>query len=144
MVSQDFQMFQKWGPNRYLKSSKSLKRQKHEIQWKPQYLLCFLKRWNITNQLTFQSKIIKNHACNPNMLFDTPNHRKYQKVTQNGLQWGTQNPSKIIENLFWHPPGSPWVHLCPTWSPKWSPRTSTWTQNGLLGTKKNIKIHKIQ
>ena len=67
----------------------------------------FLKGWDITNQLIFQSKIIKNHACNPNMLFDTPNHRKYQKVTQKGLQWGTQNPSKIIKNPFWHLPGSP-------------------------------------
>ena len=101
----------------------------------------FLRGWDITNQLIFQSKIIKNHACNPNMLFDTPNHRKYQKVTQNGLQWGTQNPSKIIENPFWHPPGSPWVHLCPTWSPKWSPRTSKWTQNGFLGTQKTWLIH---
>ena len=61
----------------------------------------FLRGWDITNQLIFQSKIIKNHACNPNMLFATPNHRKYQKVTQNGLQWGTQNPSKITENQFW-------------------------------------------
>ena len=96
----------------------------------------FLRGWDITNQLIFQSKIIKNHACNPNMLFDTPNHRKYQKVTQNCLKWGNRNPSKIIENPFWHPPGSPWVHLCPTWSSKWSPRTSKWTQNGLLGDPK--------
>ena len=54
----------------------------------------FLRGWDITNQLIFQSKIIKHHACNPNMLFDTPNHRNYQKVTQNCFQWGTQNPSK--------------------------------------------------
>ena len=96
----------------------------------------FLRGWDITNQRIFQSKIIKNHACNPNMLFDTPYHRKYQKVSWNGLPWGTQNPSKIIENPSWHNPGSPWVHLCPTWSPKWSPRTSKWTQNGSLETQK--------
>ena len=99
----------------------------------------FLRGWAITHQLIFQSQIIQNHACNPNMLFDTPNHRTYQKVTQNGLQWRIQNPSKIIKNQFWHLPGSPWMHLCPTWSPKWPPRTSTWTQNGLLGTQKGHK-----
>ena len=99
----------------------------------------FLRGWDITNQLIFQSKIIKNHACNPNMLFDTQNHRKYQKVTQNCLQLGTQNPSKIIKNPFWHLPGSSWMHLCPTWSPKWSPRTFKWNQNGLLGTQRGHK-----
>ena len=57
----------------------------------------FLKGWDITNQLIFQSKIIKNYACNPNMLFDTPNHRKYQKVTQNGLL-GTQQRHKNQQN----------------------------------------------
>ena len=57
----------------------------------------FLKGWDIRNQQVFHSKIIKNHACNPNMLSDTSNHRKYQTVTQNGLQRETRNPSKIIK-----------------------------------------------
>ena len=86
---------------------KFMKKSKKRNLMKTTIFNMFLRGWDITNQLIFQSQIIKNHACNSTMLFDTPNHRKYQKVTQNGIQWGTQNPSKIIKNLFWHPPGSP-------------------------------------
>ena len=71
----------------------------------------FLKGWDITNHLIFRSKIIKNHACNSNMLFVTSNDRKYQKVIQNGLQRETQNPSKIVESPPWDLPGSLSVHL---------------------------------
>ena len=113
-----------------------------------------LKKWNliktivftillrgedIRNHKMFNSKIIKKNVCGPDVILGTSDQIKYKKVIQNCLQWGTQNPSKIIENPFWHPPGSPWVHLCPTWSPKWTPRTSKWTQNGLLGTQKGYK-----
>ena len=77
---------------------KFMKKSKKRNLMKTTIFTMFLRGWDITNQLIFQSKIIKNHACNPNMLFDTPNHRTYQKVTQNGLQWGTQNPPKIIKN----------------------------------------------
>ena len=31
---------------------------------------------------------------------------------------GTHNPSKIVKNLPWDPRVTPWVHPCPTWSPK--------------------------
>ena len=55
----------------------------------------FQRGWNIRIQQIFHSKIINKHACNPNMFFDTSNHRKHRKVSQIGLQWGTQNPSKI-------------------------------------------------
>ena len=41
----------------------------------------FLKDWDIRIQQVFQSKIIKNRACNPNMLFDASNHINYGKVT---------------------------------------------------------------
>ena len=44
--------------------------------------------WDIRNHEMFHSKAIKNHACNPNMLFDSSNDRKYQKVIGNGLQRG--------------------------------------------------------
>ena len=92
----------------------------------------FLRGWDITNQLIFQSKIIKNHACNPNMLFDTQNHRKYKKVTQNGLQWGTQNPSKIMKKSILAPSRVPLSASVPNlitkmvskdlqMDPKWSP-----------------------
>ena len=50
--------------------------------------------WGIRNQQIFHSKIIKHHACNPNMFFDASNDRTYQKVTQHGLQQDTQNRSK--------------------------------------------------
>ena len=53
--------------------------------------------WDIRNQQMFHSKLIKKHACNPNMCFVASNDRTYQKVIQNGLQRGTQNPSKIIK-----------------------------------------------
>ena len=53
-----------------------------------------LKGWDIINQLSFHSKVIKNHACNPNMIFDASNDRTYQKVIQNDVRRETQNPSK--------------------------------------------------
>ena len=67
--------------------------------------------WDIINQQNFHSKILKIHACTPNMFFDASNHRKYQKVLQNGLQRKTQNPAKIVENPPWDLPGSLSVHL---------------------------------
>ena len=42
--------------------------------------------WDIINRQNFHSKIIKMHACTPNMFFDASNHRKYQKVIQTGVQ----------------------------------------------------------
>ena len=54
-----------------------------------------LKGWDIINQLSFHSKVIKNHACNPNMIFDASNDRTYQKVIQNSLQMGDP---EIIKN----------------------------------------------
>ena len=66
----------------------------------------FLRGWDIRNQQTFASEIIRNRACNPNLLFDTSNHIKLEKVTQKCLQWGTQNPSKIIKNSLLDTQGS--------------------------------------
>ena len=66
--------------------------------------------WDITNQQIFHSKIVENHVCNPNMSFGGSNDRKYQKMTQNGVQRGTQNVSKIIENPSWNLPESICVH----------------------------------
>ena len=87
MVSQDLQMSQKWGPNRYLKSSKSLKRQKHEIQWKPQYLLCF---WEVeTSRISWFSNQ-KSSKTMPAIqtCFLTPqiteNIKKWLKMVSNG------------------------------------------------------------
>ena len=57
----------------------------------------FLRGWDIRNHQFFQSEIIKNHACNPNMLFDTSNHIKYEKVTEKCPQWDTKKSSKIIK-----------------------------------------------
>jgi hypothetical protein len=47
----------------------------------------FLRGWDIRIQHISHSKLIKKYTCNPNMFFDTSNHRKYRKVTPNGLQW---------------------------------------------------------
>ena len=53
-----------------------------------------LRGWDIRKPLIFHSKFIKEHAWNANHVFPPPNLRKYQKVTQNGLQLGTHNPIK--------------------------------------------------
>ena len=66
--------------------------------------------WDITNQQMFHSKIVENHVCNPNMFFGASKDRNYQKMTQNGVQRGTQNVSKVIENLSWDLPESIGVH----------------------------------
>ena len=70
--------------------------------------------WDLRNQQIFHSKIIKNNACKPNVFYDASNDRKYEKVIQNAVQRGTQNPSEIIENLPWDLPRSLRVHLRPT------------------------------
>ena len=62
------------------------------------YLQYELIGWDIRNQQVFHSTVDKSHAYNPNILFDDPNDRKYQKVIQNGLRRDAQIPSKIIEN----------------------------------------------
>ena len=56
----------------------------------------FSRGWDITHQQIFNSKTTNNRACNPNMLFDASNDRKYQKVIKTGVQRGIQNPSKIM------------------------------------------------
>ena len=70
--------------------------------------------WDIRNQQVFHSTVDESHAYNPNILFDDPNDRNYQKVIQNGVPRETQNPSKIIQNPSWDLPGFLWMHLCPT------------------------------
>ena len=78
---------------------------------KTQLFTVLLIGWDIRNQQNFHSKIMKKHACTPHMFFDASNHGIYQQVIQNGLQRGTQNPSKIIENPAWVLSGSLCVHL---------------------------------
>ena len=131
-----------WRPPKTSKISQEMpeiiKHMKKSEKWnlmKTILFTMFFKGWDIRNQRFFQSKIIKNRACNPNMFFDASNHRKYQKVIQTGVQRGTPNPSKIVENPAWDLPGSLCVHRWPTWlqhclkimpkdlqmDPKWSP-----------------------
>ena len=55
----------------------------------------FLRGWDIRNHQFFQSEIIKNHACNPNMFFDTSNHIKYEK---NHRKMSPMGHPKIIKN----------------------------------------------
>ena len=74
----------------------------------------FFRGWDIRNQQIFHSKVIKNDACNSNMIWKASNEQKYQKVIQNGLQRGTQNSSKFIKNPPWDLPGFLWMHFWPT------------------------------
>ena len=60
-----------------------------------------LRGWDIRIHENFHLKIIKKRDCNPNVILICSNHRKYEKVMQKGLQWETQNPSKITKNQFW-------------------------------------------
>ena len=57
--------------------------------------------WDIRIQQNFHSKIIKKRDCSQNVILNCSNKRKYEKVMQKGLQWETQNPSKITKNQFW-------------------------------------------
>ena len=127
---------------------KITKKSEKWILMKTNVFIVFLGGWDINIQHILHSKIIKNHTCNPNMLFDTSNHRKSRNVMPNGLPWGTQNPLKMNENPTWDPSGSSLVHLCSNWSPKWC-------QSGLqgppnrpkiipLGTQMDIQINKNQ
>ena len=138
----------KKGPNEVPNIIKFMKKSKMRNLMKTIIFTMFLRGWDINIQHDFHSKIIKNQTCEPNILFDTPNHRKYRKVTPNCLQWGTQNLPKINENPPWGHSECPLVHLCPTWSLKWR-------QNGVqgppnrpqmvaLGTQIDIKINKVQ
>ena len=70
--------------------------------------------WDIRNQQMFHSKIIKNHACKPNIFMMLQMTENIQKVIKNPVQRGTQNPSKIMKNLPWDLPKSLRVHLRPT------------------------------
>ena len=60
-----------------------------------------LRGWDIRIHEDFHSKIIKKRECNPNVILNRSNQRKYENVVKKDLQWETQNPSKINENQFW-------------------------------------------
>ena len=54
-----------------------------------------LKGWDIGIHENVHSKISKKRDCNPNVILDYSNQRKYEKVAQNDLQWETHNPSNL-------------------------------------------------
>ena len=64
-----------------------------------------LKGEDIRNHKIFNSKIIKKNVCGPDVILGTSNQIKYQKVIQNGLQWGTLNPSQINQIPSWNTRG---------------------------------------
>ena len=100
---------------------------------KTQLFTVVLIGWDIINQQKFHSKIIKIHACTPNMLFDASNQRKYQKVIQTGVQKKTQNPSKSLKihlGTFQGPSQCICDPLNGERVPELCPRTSKWNQNG--------------
>ena len=99
--------------------------------------------WDITNQHIFHSKIVENHVCNPNMSFGASNDRKYQKMTQNGVQRGTQN---VLKNHWKSILGPSRVHLCASvthliakWCQNGAQGPPRWLKNGHLGTLKGAK-----
>ena len=58
---------------------------------KTQLFTTLLIGWDIRNQQIFHATIVENHVRNPNMFFGDSNDSKYQNVTENGVQRGTQN-----------------------------------------------------
>ena len=82
-----------------------------------------LKGWHIRIHENFHSKISKKRDCNPNVILDCSNQRKYEKVIQNGLQWETQNPPQIAENQFWSRLSAPLHPMITQIMKKWCPKT---------------------
>ena len=82
-----------------------------------------LKGWDIRIHQNFHSKINKKRDCNPNVILDCSNQRKSEKVLQKGLQWETQNPSKITENPFWSRLSAPLHPMITKILKKWCPQT---------------------
>ena len=108
----------------------------------------FLRGWDIRKQQIFESKIIRNRACNPNMLFDTSNHAKYEKVNQKWVPKTIQNPSKIDINPPWDIQdisrpllSEPWHQMITKLMPKWSPRTPKYSKNGFPRPLKSINFN---
>ena len=60
---------------------------------------------DIRNHTIFNSKIIKNNVCCPDVILGISNQIKYQKVIQNAVQWETLNPWKIDKIPPWNTRG---------------------------------------
>ena len=60
---------------------------------KTQVFAILLRGWDIRIHENFHSKIIKKRDCNPNVILNSSNQRKYEKVMQKGLQWFPPYPS---------------------------------------------------
>ena len=89
--------------------------------------------WDFRNQQMFHSKIIKNHACKPNIFMMLQMTENIQKVIKNPVQRGTQNPSKIMKKST----------LGPSKVPPCASAThfiAKWYQNGAQGTSNDPKI----
>ena len=105
---------------------KIIKFMKKSKKWNLMKTLLFtilLKGWDIRIHQNFHSKITKKRDCNPNVILDCSNQRKSEKVLQKGLQWETQNPSKIIENPFWSRLSAPLHPMITKILKKWCPQT---------------------
>ena len=70
-----------------------------------------LRGWDIRIHENFYSKIIKKRDCNPNVILNCSNQRKYEKVMQKGLEWFPPYPSHQKSLLTWERFGNrpaPW------------------------------------
>ena len=88
----------------------------------------------------FHSKINKKRDCNPNVILDCSNQRKSEKVLQKGLQWETQNPSKITENPFWSRLSAPLHPMITNILKKWCPQTQNAWKMVPQDLKKSINL----
>ena len=90
--------------------------------------------WDIRNQQVFHSTVDKSHAYIPNILFDDPNDRKYQKVTQNGCQRGDPKSTKNYEKSILGPSRGPLCASLLNLITRMLPKDSHMTENGHLVT----------
>ena len=102
------------------------------------FTMC-LRSWDIRLQTTFQSKVTKNRACDPNIVFDASNHTHYEKVIPKGCQQATRNPSKIERDQHWDTQGNSWLHPCTQWSLKWCQSGAQRPQNASKMASKTTK-----
>ena len=123
----------KWSP----KTSKSVQNEvprgtwshenyEHFEKWnlmKTHVFTILLKGWDIRIHENFHSKIIKKRDCNPNVILNSSKQKEYEKVIQKGLQWETQNPSRITKNQFWSRLSGPLHPMITKIVKKWCPKT---------------------
>ena len=139
MVSQDVQKCPKWGPNRYLKSSNSLK-SKQKMKSNDNITIYYtLDRLGHHKSADLPFKHRRKSRLQSKHVFWC---FKWQKISKSDPKSCPKGYPKWIKNHKKSVLGPSRVHLCASVThliAKWCPSTSKRTQNGHLGTLKGAK-----